>query len=291
MSSSNEPITKAPIRTKSAAKEFLPNVASRSIGAAFVAFPVTLLVLVVFLSSHRLVQPYATVEIVIPPKPNFKTIEQVVDKKEAFFGFLSPIVQLENSKLQKQREQVLDIYSEYLRTSALSNLSQHRLNRLRRLYEIEDEDLTQEEVFQLLFLRVDEIPMSMVLAQAAIESAWGTSRFAITGNNYFGQWCFKRGCGVVPKERPEGAYHEVAKFRSVQASVASYFRNINTHNAYRQFRLKRANMRDNGETLSSLTLIQELRHYSERGVEYIEELRKIISANRLVELESEYDKV
>lgn len=273
-----------------AAKAFLPNRTTQTLGVGCIAFSVTLLALVVFLSNHRLVEPYATIDIIIPPRPNFTSIEQVVDKKQAFFNFLTPIVRLENNKLQRQREQVLDIYSEYLRTSTLSNLSQHRLYRLRRLFEVEDEALTQEEVFQLLLLRVDEIPMSMVLAQAAIESAWGTSRFAVSANNYFGQWCFKRGCGVVPQERPDGAYHEVAKFRSVQASVASYFRNINTHNAYRQFRVKRANLREGGQPLSSLVLIKELRHYSERGAKYIEELRKIISANRLVELESEFDK-
>lgn len=223
--------------------------------------------------------------------PDFNSFDQVQDKKRAFFTFLTPMIEAENRSIQRQRQALLQIYSEYQQHSSLSRQSEKRLLRLQKQYRLDDDSLETDEVLNTLLLRVDEVPVSMALAQAAIESAWGTSRFALVANNYFGQWCFKKGCGVVPSSRPSGEYHEVAKFKTVQASVASYIRNINTHNAYRPLRVKRASLRDQGRPVSSLLLIEELDRYSERGEEYIEELQQIISVNQLTELEVHSDSV
>ncbi|MCR6652499.1 MAG: glucosaminidase domain-containing protein [Cellvibrionaceae bacterium] len=120
-----------------------------------------------------------------------------------------------------------------------------------------------------------------MLAQAASESAWGTSRFAREGYNYFGQWCFKAGCGIVPKRRLEGAYHEVTRFDSVRESVAAYFHNINTHSAYHGLRLLRQEKTARREPFSGHELAGKLTSYSERGAPYIEELRSIMRSNQL----------
>ncbi|SMF60987.1 Uncharacterized FlgJ-related protein [Alteromonadaceae bacterium Bs31] len=121
----------------------------------------------------------------------------------------------------------------------------------------------------------------MALAQAANESSWGRSRFAIEGHNYFGQWCFKSACGFVPKHRPSEAKHEVRRFSSTRQSVAAYLFNINSHEAYKNLRQLRADLRSSKQPLSGIALAQGLGKYSERGDEYITELREMIRVNGL----------
>lgn len=128
--------------------------------------------------------------------------------------------------------------------------------------------------------RVDVIPKELALMQAANESAWGTSRFARIGLNFFGQWCYSKGCGMVPGRRDTGAAHEVAAFKSVRAAVSSYFKNINTHNAYKELRSIRENLRLEQQPIAATLLTQGLMSYSERGEAYIEELNTMINQNR-----------
>ena len=130
--------------------------------------------------------------------------------------------------------------------------------------------------------RVDIIPPALALAQAAIESNWGTSRFATQGNNYFGQWCYIKGCGLIPKNRKKGAIHEVKKFKNAYESVASYMNNINTNKAYARFRLTRATQRSNDRTLSAIILADDLKLYSARGYAYINELKKLMDQNKTI---------
>src|SRR5690606_15885495 len=124
-----------------------------------------------------------------------------------------------------------------------------------------------EKQLHILNLRINKVPPSLVLTQAANESAWGTSRFALDANNLFGQWCFTEGCGIVPANRATDAKHEVKHFDSVQDAVASYLRNINTHRAYRVLRKLRLELENKGEIASGYQLAGELGSYSERGVE------------------------
>ncbi|MBT8145319.1 MAG: glucosaminidase domain-containing protein, partial [Gammaproteobacteria bacterium] len=131
--------------------------------------------------------------------------------------------------------------------------------------------------------RVDKIPAPLALAQAANESAWGTSRFALEGNNVFGQWCFDEGCGIVPKRRRADASHEVRAFASLDAAVQAYFLNLNTHDRYKNFRDMRFQMRNQRGDLDPLVLAYGLVGYSERGDEYVDEIQTIIQQNDLVD--------
>ena len=131
-----------------------------------------------------------------------------------------------------------------------------------------------------LKIRMDEVPVSLALAQAAKETGWGTSRFAQEGNALFGQWTWS-GEGLKPKEADENKGHKVMKFNILQASVRAYQRNLNTHKTYREFRLARAQLRDDGKPLDSIILSQYLDEYAETGKEYVKILRKIIEQNNL----------
>ena len=132
----------------------------------------------------------------------------------------------------------------------------------------------------ILKIRMDEIPVSLALAQAAKETGWGTSRFAQEGNALFGQWTWS-GEGLKPKEAEKDEGHKVMKFNILQASVRAYQRNLNTHSSYKGFRLARAQLRDEGKSLDSIILAEYLNEYAETGNQYVEVLKKIISQNSL----------
>ncbi len=129
--------------------------------------------------------------------------------------------------------------------------------------------------------RVDTIPEDLALAQAANESAWGTSRFSLVANNLFGQWTFIPGQGIIPKDRPEGETYEVRKFSTVYDSVRSYLLNLNTHQAYKQLRQLRTASRVNGQNPKGLKLAEGLLRYSTRGEDYVKELQAMIRFNQL----------
>jgi uncharacterized FlgJ-related protein len=137
-----------------------------------------------------------------------------------------------------------------------------------------------EQVAQLL-LRVDVVPASLVIAQAAKESGWGRSRFAREGNNFFGIWCFNRGCGMTPERRDEGRHHEVAMFDTVEEGVRYYVRTINSHIAYNDLRQMRAEARHQHRAFAGETLATGLLRYSERGVLYVDEIKSMIRYNQL----------
>jgi Bax protein len=127
--------------------------------------------------------------------------------------------------------------------------------------------------------RVDTVPLELVLSQAANESAWGTSRFARKANNLFGQWCFSKGCGLVPARRNAGSTHEVAAFKSPQLSVRSYLRNLNTGRVYKDLRNIRAAKRAEGKQATAYEIAAGLSKYSERGQAYVKEIRAMIKYN------------
>ena len=128
--------------------------------------------------------------------------------------------------------------------------------------------------------RIDMIPSELVLVQAANESAWGTSRFARVGLNFFGLWCYKKGCGMVPNGRNVGAKHEVASFNSVDAAVKRYIHNINTNNAYKVFRNIREQLHQQDQPLSAQVLATGLLPYSERGADYVLDITKMLRHNQ-----------
>ena len=148
-------------------------------------------------------------------------------------------------------------------------------------YNLDTSELTEQEITAELMSRVDEVPVAMALAQAANESAWGTSRFAIEGNNIFGQWCFEQGCGLVPLQRKGNASYEVRKFDSISASVSAYIKNINSQYSYEELRELRARMRSRNEPLNAIDLAAGLAAYSERGEDYVDEVQSLIVQNEL----------
>lgn len=251
------------------------------LGFIFVAYAMLSLVLVFGLSHYRLNQP-----MLVLPKPDFDQIDNVADRKQAFFDFLTPMINDQNQRVLRRRERLLSIADNFQQRGNFTRQEQRYIERQVQAYRFDDEELSTEEQLQRLLRRVDIVPVALALAQAASESGWGNSRFARTANNFFGQWCYEEGCGVVPNNRNKGARHEVADFNNVRESINSYFRNINTHFAYKELRLKREAIRQSGRTPRSEDLIPTLIQYSERREDYLEDLRQLIRVNNLNRFEN-----
>lgn len=215
--------------------------------------------------------------------PDFTGIEDVEERKSSFFNFLLPVVEAENRRLAQLRQVVNELARKAEAGERLTRHERRLLEVLAARYESPIESPGVPGFFDALLVRIDRIPASLVLAQAAMESGWGTSRFAREGLNLFGHWCEVPGCGIVPAARPEGATYEVAAFDSVRESVRKYMRNLNSHRAYAEFRQRRAELRRQGRRLSGLELASTLSGYSERGAEYIADIRGLIAANDLAE--------
>ncbi len=224
------------------------------------------------------------------PLPDFSVHIQVAEKKEAFFNFILPFVQQENERIARVRKSLLDLRSK-VEAPKLSSRQLAWIKKLAERYRVDYDSLEEVKtlyaVIDRLLLKVDQVPPSLALAQAANESAWGTSRFAVKGNNLFGQWCFKNGCGLVPRGRADGASHEVARFLSPRKSVESYILNLNRNDAYRNLRQLRAKDRQQTGRVSGLTLAEGLQKYSTRREAYVEELKQMIKANKLDQLDSQ----
>jgi len=231
-----------------------------------------------------------TVDVTV--KQTLPTTEIPVDikqMKQDFFNLLLPSIIVENQKIDKQRQHLLTLQRQHQAKTTSGELTpqqQALLHTLAIQYRVPS-SMDDQAVLSELLLRIDQVPASMVLAQAAVESAWGRSRFAKQANNYFGQWCFTKGCGLVPKRRNTGATHEVARFDSLNQAVAAYLRNINSHSAYADVRSRRENNRRQQQPLNSLDMVGGLQKYSARGEKYIEELRSVIEFNQLRSFDQE----
>jgi len=210
------------------------------------------------------------------PLPEFSSYHDTVEKKAAFFAYLYPRIVLANSRVLMARHYLLSLsQQDTLRPSELAWLKQQG-DRLRVAA-----PAGSAESFATLTLRLDAIPPSLVMAQAANESAWGTSRFAREGNNLFGQWCFSEGCGLVPLRRGDDQNHEVARFASPYDSVSAYIQNLNRHQSYRDLRQLRAQARQAGQSPDGLSMAAGLSRYSERGDAYVQEIQGMIRFNNL----------
>lgn len=212
--------------------------------------------------------------------PAFKEISHIPDRKKAFFDYLNPAIEYQNQLIRERRQILKGIEIKLKQAEKLSSAQKKYMETMRTRYRVPEESSIDDAV-RLMLRRVDTLPVSMVLAQAAMESAWGTSRFAREANNLFGQWCFSKGCGIVPKQRNKGATHEVQKFSSIDKAIGSYFLNINSHPTYVITRDVRETMRAQGKPLTGHALVAGLEKYSARGHEYIEELRSMIRTNKL----------
>ncbi len=208
--------------------------------------------------------------------PDFSGYHDTTEKKAAFFSFLYPRIVLANSRILLERNYLDSLSRKSELTKEEKDWLTAQADRLRV-----DAETGSAEQFALLHKRLDVIPPSLILAQAANESAWGTSRFAVKGNNLFGQWCFSKGCGLVPRSRVQGASHEVAKFASPYRSVRAYIQNLNRHPTYQLVRDIRLKDRRSDRPLSGPELAEGLLGYSERGEHYVQEIRSMIHYNNL----------
>jgi len=210
--------------------------------------------------------------------PNFSTYQDVKLKKADFFAYLLPRVKKANQTILQERLWVESLLSQ---GNEFNQTQMHMLLTLSEKYKVKA--LNPKTMISELLSRVDTIPASLVLAQAANESAWGTSRFARQGNNLFGQWCYVKGCGIIPKSRDNNQRHEVASFKNIQQSINSYMHNLNSQISYTNLRKLRKDMRQNKQTVSGILLAHGLLKYSTRREAYVEEIQAMIRQNKLAQ--------
>ena len=205
---------------------------------------------------------------------DLKTLGDTSKKRELFIKIILPLILDENEKITDDREKLFKIISKNFNTAG----ERVWLKRRFQEYKIDDQDLSK------LKMRMDIIPVSIALAQAANESGWGTSRFALEGNALFGQWTWSKS-GISPKDKDPDASHKVLQFQILKASVRAYKNNLNTHNAYKQFREERAKLRQDNGKINGLLLTKYLKNYAAIGEKYVSILEAIISNNSLTDFD------
>ena len=211
---------------------------------------------------------------------DFMEIEPVNERKKLFIQTLLPIIYSENLKILEDRKKILDWWSESQGENFSRDFWPSWLFELSEKYDTNDSNLGN------LLIKVDIIPISMALSQAAIESGWGTSRYLREGNAIYGQYTFEKNKGIVPAERDSSKKFFIRKFENLSESTKSYFKNINTHLAYESLREERKKLRMNGETLSGLKLAGFLTSYSERKEDYVNDVKKIIESNNFMKFDN-----
>ena len=205
-----------------------------------------------------------------------RNIESTKKKKSLFIKIVLPLILEENNRIIVDRKKLFKILNKNMN----SDTEKKWLNSKFKQYGVLNKDTSTLKV------RMDIVPVSLAIAQAAKESGWGTSRFAIEGNALFGQWTWS-GEGIKPAGIDSEEKHKVMKFKVLKASVRAYQRNLNTHGSYKQFRSERANMRDSDVELDSLILADFLDKYAATGKEYTKIIKQIIKQNNL----QDFDKV
>ena len=203
-----------------------------------------------------------------------KMIENVKKRKNLFIQIILPLILEENNLIKIERKKLFSI----LNRNNNTNAEKKWLNDKFKQYGVVNKDLST------LKIRMDIIPVSLAIAQAAKETGWGTSRFALEGNALFGQWTWT-GEGIKPAGADSQTKHKVMKFKVLKSSIRAYERNLNTHSGYKEFRMARAELRDNNQKLDSLVLANYLDKYAATGVEYIKILKKIIEQNNLTDFD------
>ena len=221
------------------------------------------------LTAVRAGQKVKPIYLTMMPK-DLSAFGNIKKKRDLFIKIILPLILDENAKIQDDRKRLFKIVSKNFNTPG----EKVWLKRRFKEYKIEDKDLTE------LKERMDIIPVSIAIAQAANESGWGTSRFALEGNALFGQWTWSKKV-ITPKDKDSNKNHKVLQFQILKASVRAYKNNLNTHNAYREFREARAQIREDGQKPSGLRLTKYLERYAQTGKKYIRILNDIIEKNEL----------
>ena len=205
---------------------------------------------------------------------DLKTLGSTKEKRDLFIKIILPLILDENAKISEDREKLFKILGKNFNTVG----ERVWLKRRFKEYKIEDKDLSK------LKMRMDIIPVSIALAQAANESGWGTSRFALEGNALFGQWTWSKK-GISPKNKDPNKSHKILQFQVLKASVRAYKNNLNTHNAYKEFREARAKLRQHDEQIIGIKLTKYLKNYASIGEKYVRILEDIIEKNSLTDFD------
>jgi len=206
---------------------------------------------------------------------DLKTLGDTKKKRELFIKIILPLILDENNKIAEDRAKLFKILGKNFNTVG----ERVWLKRRFKEYKIEDRDLSK------LKMRMDIIPVSLAIAQAANESGWGTSRFALEGNALFGQWTWSKK-GITPKSQDSNATHKVLQFQILKASVKAYKNNLNTHNAYKEFREARAQLRQDNELITGIKLVKHVKNYASIGEKYVRILEDIIQNNSLTDFDT-----
>jgi len=217
------------------------------------------------------------------PTPDFQSIKNLSIRKQSFIRHLESQARPLLHALERERTILLSHYLRYRSGDPLSSEEQQWVLRLAQSRNLKTFDSDDEPTWIALIKRTDVVPLSLLMAQAAIESAWGTSRFAREGNNYFGIWCNRPGCGMVPHQRADGATHEVERYPDLQAAIEKYLLILNTRSAFEAFRNLRYQQRLNLLTPSGTFVLNGLGLYAKNGEEYMALLEKIIHQNQLAQ--------
>ena len=225
------------------------------------------------LKSVRAGQKVKPIYLTKLPK-DLNTLGDTKKKRELFIKIILPLVLSENDKITEDRKRLFKVLTKNFNTIG----ERVWLKRRFKEYKIKDGDLSK------LKMRMDIIPASVALAQAANESGWGTSRFALEGNALFGQWTWSKK-GISPKNQDSDKSHKILQFQVLKASVRAYKNNLNTHNAYKEFREARAQLRQEGAEIMGLELTKYLSNYASIGVKYVEILENIIVRNSLTDFD------
>jgi Bax protein len=220
--------------------------------------------------KEKLVKPVALT--LLPQE--MKRIENIKKRKNLFIQIILPLIIKENNNIKLDRKKLFSILNKNKNTKLEINWLTLKFKQ----YGVINKDLST------LKIRMDEVPVSMAIAQAAKETGWGTSRFAQEGNALFGQWTWS-GEGIKPAGADTDSKHKVMKFKVLQASVKAYQRNLNTHSSYKEFRSARAEFRDKKKELDSLILSKYLDKYAETGKDYVKILQQIIRQNKLTDFD------
>tara|TARA_Y100001970_G_scaffold294097_1_gene446800 strand:+ start:3152 stop:4339 length:1188 start_codon:yes stop_codon:yes gene_type:complete len=226
------------------------------------------------LESIRLGQAVKPIYLSKLPK-DLNKIKNTQTKKDTFIKIVMPLILDENDKILEDRKKLFKILGKQ------SNTMGERVWLKRRFkdYGIEKEDIAE------LKLRMDIVPTSIAIAQAAKESGWGTSRFALEGNAMYGQWTYGDD-GIEPSQKDNSKDHKILKFPMLQSSVKAYMKNLNTHRGYKEFRSERAELRKKNKNISGINLVVYLYNYAQAGTEYVKTLKKIIEQNDLTDFDS-----
>ena len=226
------------------------------------------------LKSIRLGQSVKPVYLTKLPK-DLKKIKSTNKRKETFIKIIMPLILIENEKIIEDRKKLFKILGKQSNTMG----EKVWLKRRFKDYDIKGEDISE------LKLRLDIIPTSIAIAQAAKESGWGTSRFALEGNAMYGQWTWG-GDGIEPSQKDKKKEHKILKFPKLQSSVSAYMKNLNTHRGYSEFRKERSKIREKNKTVEGIDLVEYLYNYAQTGSEYVKILKKIIEQNDLTDCDS-----